>query len=400
MSQVGALLILLGLTACNQILGIEVQNERDAGEQNEEGVDGGGDADIEYGNPSAEECSEYCDTIKATCSANNKAAFAQESYCRGLCPHMQITEDRASAKVNTFDCRLRQVKNAAELGTDNVEECKASGAGGADKCGSDCEGYCQLYESVCGKFPGLSRGDTCVSECEKLAVDPGKDAVAAFGSASDTLQCRLAHLGAASSSEDTALVHCEHAALALTTKYTPTCVNDTPRCEDFCSLAMNACTGDMKQYDTFQDCVAICSKGLTLKTALGPEQAIDIDHDTVACRRYHLYNAVKSPDGVHCEHGGPTGDGHCGKICPSYCQMAKAACPTQYAKYVDNDACEAECNTALEKEGVKDQVDHHYNVSKGKASGAAPMQCRVYHLSKAFLAAGNCAAALGGGECQ
>jgi hypothetical protein len=125
--------------------------------------------------------------------------------------------------------------------------------------------------------------------------------------------------------------------------------------------------------------------------------------DTVACRRYHVYNAIKAPDGVHCEHGGPTGDGHCGgKVCPSFCQMSKAACSTEYMTRFRNDdsACEAECLAALTDEGVKNQYDHHYSVMKGKAANADPMQCRVYRLSKAFLSPKmHCEAALGVAEC-
>jgi hypothetical protein len=147
--------------------------------------------------------------------------------------------------------------------------------------------------------------------------------------------------------------------------------------------------------------VAICKNGLTLKTALGPDEPIDISHDTVACRRYHTYNARKTPDGVHCEHTGPTGDGHCGKICPAYCQLAKAACGTDYdVKYANVDACLSDCRMGLANEGVMDEIDHHYALAKGKASDAAPMQCRVYHLSKAFLAKSECVSALGGGDCK
>jgi hypothetical protein len=390
-----ALFACLLLSGCNQILGIQVQKADDGGTtEDDAGQDGG---EIVYESPSEDDCQEYCDVINSTCKAGtSKAAFANESYCSTLCPHMQRTADRLD-DGNTFDCRLKLVKAAAQIAPDNASECRAVGAGGEDMCGSSCQGYCQLFESVCGEFEGLSRGETCLSECEKLPVDRARDATAAFGSMSDTLQCRLAHLGAASSSPDVAETHCTHAAISVTTTYTP-CVTDTPRCEDFCTLIDKTCTGKMQMYETYQDCVAICKNGLTLKAPmLNADEPIDISRDTVACRRYHTYNALKTPSGVHCEHGGPTGDGHCGKICPAYCQLAKAACSADYAKrYMNDDACKQDCDTQLQAEGVTDQIDHHYSVSKGKAADAAPMQCRVYHVSKAFLApSANCAAALG-----
>ncbi len=398
------------LSGCQQILGLDkiepgITKDRDAGT----GTDaGGGDAEVVYETPSDTDCKEYCDLVNETCAPSGpKAAYANTTYCPGLCAEMQkIADGTPSEKTNTFDCRLAQVQDAVNVAPDNSKECRTAGAGGEDACGSSCEGYCQLFEGVCGSLPGLSRGATCVSECQKLAVDKSRNAAMAFGSESDTLECRLAHLGAAAfgKAENNAMLrenHCKHAALSVTTEYTP-CVRAVPKCEDFCTLAQNTCTGAIQQYETHADCVAMCSRGMTLSVPLEANEPIDIIRDTVACRRYHVYNAIKSPTGVHCEHGGPTGDGHCGdhKICTSFCRLAKAACDKDYAtKYGNGDAadkaCDAECDAALKAEGVPDQYDHHYSVPKGKAADADPMQCRVYKLSKAFLAPQNCAAALG-----
>lgn len=399
-----ALLVALLLSGCQQILGID-KLERGLSDDSMDGgndPDGGSaDAEVVYETPSEEDCKEYCDLVNSTCKPDSPtAAFANPSYCEGLCPHMQKVTEGPIAKTNTFDCRLAQVRTAGTVAPDNESECRSVGAGGDGACGSNCESYCQLFEAVCGAVPGLSRGSACLSECQKIPEDRQTNASAAFSSESDTLQCRLAHLGAAAAgkaaeNETLTETHCKHAQLHAASP----CVQPKPKCEDFCALVDRTCTGPMQQYEDTQDCVAICSKGLTLNvTPLPTEMAIDMTFDTVACRRYHAYNAIKAPDGIHCEHAGPTGDGHCGgKVCPSFCQMSKAACSQEYmTKFENNDnACIANCDAALTAEGVKDQYDHHYSVAKGKAADADPMQCRVYRLSKAFLApASHCEAAL------
>jgi hypothetical protein len=400
MLRSGMLLTLLVLSGCNQILGIEVQ-EKDVGKRDAGGDAGEKDAgDVVYTTPDPDECTDYCDTLQTACKdTSNTAAFAMDSYCRGLCPFMQRTEDKSKVG-NTFDCRQVQAQNARQNVGDNERECKSAGAGGNKDCGSDCEGYCQLFAAVCADYPDLLRGDTCVSECEKLVVDKGRDATAAFGSSSDTLQCRLAHVGAASVSPTFADTHCPHAAISVTTEYTP-CVTPVPRCEDYCALAMSVCTGDIQQYDTEADCVAECKGGMTLnETPLRSDEPIDISRDTVACRRYHLYNHLKTPGGVHCEHAGPSGDGHCGNICPAYCKQVKAACGTQFSTAFTNDqGCLDDCGKVLGKPAIKDQIDDHYRVSTGKKGGNT-MSCRIYHMSKAFLDSKNCPSAVGEGDCQ
>jgi hypothetical protein len=401
------------LTGCQQILGID-KLERGITEM-DGGVDpldaGNEDAEVTYEKPSEADCKEYCDLVNDTCKPDGtKAAFANPSYCEGLCPHMLKVTDGPTAKTNTFDCRLAQARTAATVAPDNAGECRSVGAGGDGACGSNCESYCQLYDAVCGSIAGLSRGPTCLRECQNLPEDRQSNAAAAFSSESDTIQCRLAHLGAAAAgkaaeNETLTETHCKHAQIHAAIP----CVQPKPKCEDFCALVDRTCTGAMQQYETTQDCVAICNKGLTSNvTPLPADMPLDIAFDTVACRRYHTYNAMKAPDGVHCEHAGPTGDGHCGgKVCPSFCQMSKAACGMQYmTKFGSNEAaataaCIAECDAALTAEGVKDQYDHHYSVAKGKAANADKMQCRVYRLSKAFLSPGShCEAALGNMDCR
>lgn len=401
----GALFAWLALAGCNQLLGIEVQDQTGTEGEDDGGPDeddAGNDAGVEYENPSTAECKAYCDQLDESCNPmTGNAAFATKDYCPGVCSHMQRTKDK-SKTGNTFDCRVEQADHARAVGViDNGNECKAAGAGGDGTCGTNCESYCQLYAEICAAFPALQRNDTCVTECEALAVDATKNAAASFNPGGDTLQCRLAHMGAATISESTAMTHCPHAAI-IAPAGSP-CQPNTPSCDQYCALVTNTCTGKMLQYDSKDDCLATCRNGLTLSEMLAPEETSDQTRDTVACRRYHTYNALQNPTGVHCQHAGPSGDGHCGRVCPAYCKLAKAACNEKFnAKYPKGDSdCLAECGSTFNIPNPSDQIDLNYNVPNAKKAGT--LNCRIYHATKAFrsttAASAECPSVLGEGEC-
>jgi hypothetical protein len=406
-----ALFTWLLLSGCNQILDIQVQKVTKNDDAEDGGVveeDAGQDAGEELvDKPSKQDCNEYCDVLDKACDPTGpNAAFRERGYCDGLCSFMGRTESKAQTG-NTFDCRLNRAKLARTVGTsDNSAECRSAGAGGNGECGSNCEGYCQLFKDACAAYPDLQRGETCIAECDALSIDSTKNAAAAFTMGADTLQCRLAHLGAASVDPTLAKTHCAHAAIHAQPG-TP-CQPTTPSCDDYCALITKACTGKLQQYDTeldpqgntrTPDCLATCRMGLTLTEPLAADEASDQTHDTVACRRYHVYNALKAPGSTHCEHGGPSGDGHCGRICPAYCKLTKAACGAQFnAKFPTEQACINDCSELIHIPNIPDQIDQHFSVANGKKAGT--INCRIYHATKAFRAAtAECPSALGDGDC-
>ncbi|HYQ14953.1 MAG TPA: hypothetical protein VEQ58_04335, partial [Polyangiaceae bacterium] len=130
-----------------------------------------------------------------------------------------------------------------------------------------------------------------------------------------------------------------------------------------------------------------------------PDTAVN----TMACRRYHSFNAVTLPD-QHCAHSGPTGDGHCGDTrkpasgfttnCESYCILVERACPDEFGSELgDADACMAACVELDEA-----APDSGYTVDKAKKSSG--LDCRVLYTSRAFLDKQACESAVGGGDCQ
>jgi hypothetical protein len=390
-------LSLLGLLACQQIAGIERRSfaARDGG---------AGDAASELQYPNEDQCTKYCALLSEGCSESTSGVFAYKKdtdYCTKLCAHLPLATSKL-LKSHSFECRLDQAMKAFTVKGDPNEgsgNCKSAGAGGNGTCGTNCEAYCQMFADVCEDYPQRSN---CMSECLTLRDDDSSDADNAFSNNVDTLQCRLTHLGAAASDPDT---HCAHAAIYTPDVYTP-CMSAKPRCEDYCAFTQNVCTQtdtqDLRQYESVQECLEVCSKGLTDLPAPA-ENKQDTNRDTLACRKYHTYNALIN-DTYHCNHAGPTGDGHCGKICPAYCKLVKAACSDGYAKeYPSGDAaCQERCATFLGNKAEDKQLDLGYSVSEGQKNGPT-IQCRFYHTVKAFSKPNDeCNSALGlqAGDCD
>lgn len=393
---------LAALGGCASILGIDDTKlvSTDAGNGDDGGaLDGGeGDADAEALSPTADQCATYCSTVEEGCSADSSlASFRLAGYCPDVCAHFVLAGDPTLEDGNNYECRLDQASRAQRLVNapgEGVTNCQQAGPGGGGKCGTNCEGYCQLYTSICADY---APDKDCLEHCPKLREDNKLNATSAFGSMGDTLQCRLAHLAAAAVDPE---IHCAHATLNPDSA-TP-CNPATPSCLDYCNIVTNTCDTDQsRQYDSLAECMGVCDRGLVKSLPLEPGTARDIDRNTVACRKYHAYNALVSGED-HCNHAGPGGDGHCGKVCPAFCDLAAAACSNNgfAAAFVDAAGCLANCAQLVGTAVIEDQEDYKYNVSKGKVGGNN-ISCRLYNVVKAFAdPAGACPSVLGAGLCK
>jgi hypothetical protein len=140
----------------------------------------------------------------------------------------------------------------------------------------------------------------------------------------------------------------------------------TLSCDGYCSTIMANCAGATAQYETLEDCVAVC--------ASFPEgSAADQSGNTLGCRTYHAGAAENDP-GTHCTHAGPGGDGVCGQNCDGYCQIVMASCTGANEVY----ASEAECQTDCAAHGT----DVKYDVSKDSGNQVA---CLLAHATGAPL---------------
>jgi hypothetical protein len=334
----------------------------------------------------SEDCVEYCDTVMRNC-VGGLAVYKTKEVCLDVCATLPPGDSEAGPE-NTLACRKRQA-DTAEFEPNDA--CPNAGPGGNGACGSDCEAWCSLLEEACPKdFDKL--GGECLERCAGLSDSDAFDVDTFY--ATDTLQCRLIHIGAALSIPET---HCGHSA------YVPseTCVppdDSMPTCEAMCQKTQANCTGDLAVWESEAQCLAACGA-----FELGP--AGDTGGNTVACRTYHATTAgsVVGADVDHCQHAGPTGDGHCGHIadgdgnCHSYCTLLHAACKDEPGyPYAEVDACKAECDADMADKGADD--DSLFSV-KVAASGDT-LQCRTLHAARAFTDAAQCAAALGGAPCE
>src|SRR5690606_28690962 len=114
----------------------------------------------------------------------------------------------------------------------------------------------------------------------------------------------------------------------------------------------------------------------------------DRDQNTVGCRLYHGRSAALDAE-THCDHAGPTGDGHCGVEvgaaqtgpCNSYCMLLEAGCPVEFAlEFESTEECSSQCVGDFGANGGS--PESHYEVNT--ATEEDSLQCRVYYAVKAL----------------
>lgn len=339
-------------------------------------------------------CKSYCRDAVANCEGE-LAVYTGVELCETLCQHFP-EGDPDDPAGNTLACRAEQARLAGTTGEPEVH-CPNAGPGGNARgnnvgCGTDCEAYCYLHPLLCdieGETP--LEEQECLRQCAGLPEKATFDVVGDHDG-TDTLECRLLHLSAASAAPRE---HCWHAAMAP--RPDSPC-DDLPGtevpCDVYCNLVMTACTGDFRMYESERHCLDVCE-------VLPPGVAGDKTGDTVACRRYHSYNSLAAP-AAHCLHAGPTGDGHCGtENCTAYCRIAQAACTDEFDAAYGSGAdagslgsCVSEC---MELEGAAlDTSD--YSLSRPPTGDS--VGCRTLHAIRALDNARECDAALGGSPCN
>jgi hypothetical protein len=347
------------------------------------------DRTLEGGTGTSPACKDYCETVMKACTGSF-SVYASREGCEGTCMALPPGDPVEPVGPN-MACRKRQADLALST-NEPAAYCPAAGPGGAGTCGSNCEGYCTLLKATCPvQFGGMAN---CPQACAALRDTGRFDANADHDG--DTLQCRLVHVSNATGSKTAPPTHCPHAELA-SNQYCVVAQDKPPECAEFCRFNAAACTGDNTVFESPRQCMDVCQ-------ALPGGLASDREENTIGCRRWHIFNALKDPGATHCSHTSPSGDGHCGidapdktGNCVSYCMLAKAACSTQYAaKWASDSACELECSS--QPESFKARHDTLYKVSTSKTGNT--VQCRILHAARALSDPTECASVFGGGDCQ
>jgi hypothetical protein len=330
----------------------------------------------------SKQCKDYCALAKQVCTGT-LALYASDDTCYGICK-LLLPGSSAEPTGDTVACRANQLLLAQQTNEPGSAAlyCPHAGPTTNGTCATNCESYCPLFTAAC---PTGTEPDDCVGKCAGLEDTGGFDVNSNYYD--DTLQCRFVHISAATVDP---VEHCPHAALPANGP----CLGMDPKttipdCDSFCHLEMTECAGDQQQYESLAQCKDVCN-------ALDPGTADDESGNTVACRKYHSYNALLDPV-THCSHTGPGGEGHCGSNalpdtgstgnCESYCTLLSKACKSDFdATFKDAASCAAAC---AKLDGAA--PNSHYSI----AASGDNVQCRLLHVSRAFSDATECAAAEG-----
>jgi hypothetical protein len=204
----------LALTSCVAVLGIEdaeVDPQAPLGDPTGDGAGGSGtggtggavaDGGVDA-TPDAEQdpCEAYCNAVMETCTGARQV-YSSLDACRGVCAALPRGAE-GDEGVNTVWCRLESAGLAASTGEPDAY-CASAGPGGAEGCGTNCDGYCAVMLATCAsEFGSIT---ACRAACEATPDLGGYDVSYKSG---DSIQCRLYHASAATLDAEK---HCPHAA--------------------------------------------------------------------------------------------------------------------------------------------------------------------------------------------
>ncbi|MFV8750114.1 hypothetical protein ACNOYE_06160 [Nannocystaceae bacterium ST9] len=139
------------------------------------------------------------------------------------------------------------------------------------------------------------------------------------------------------------------------------------RCEDYCSTIADSCQDGDEQYATDLACMNVCE-------LMTPGQSGDAQGNTLGCRMTWSLEALEKQGeelAQTCRWAGPGGDGTCGGVCESLCDLALDICAGDNAQWASATECISECNMLPE--------DPRYNT----AAIGANRSCRLFHLTLA-----------------
>lgn len=142
-------------------------------------------------------CADYCATIATSCTGA-ETQWGNLEFCMASCAAFP-PGTAADTTTNTLGCRTYHAGAAAG---DPATHCVHAGPGGANACGSNCEGFCAIGMAACpDKWADAA---ACMTACAGFDDSEKYDATDIAG---NTLACRLYHATAASVD---AATHCGH----------------------------------------------------------------------------------------------------------------------------------------------------------------------------------------------
>ncbi|HEV3194243.1 MAG TPA: hypothetical protein VGY54_27245 [Polyangiaceae bacterium] len=156
----------------------------------------------------AAECVKYCTDIEGACGQTGDRQYASSAECLAACSILSASN--MATGMDTIACRTTHATNAVAK---PYPHCWHAGPYGYEVCGTECEAFCILADSVC---PGTYTG--CRGKCPMLTKVAAPDTAAGAAgvyttsgpATGNTLDCREYHLGLALQGIDKA-VSCANA---------------------------------------------------------------------------------------------------------------------------------------------------------------------------------------------
>jgi hypothetical protein len=148
----------------------------------------------------------------------------------------------------------------------------------------------------------------------------------------------------------------------------------TPECSELCDVTAVACTGELLQFVTKNECMRACAyypPGI-------PDEYLG---NSRACRKAHVDSAFVIPG--HCLHCGAFGIGGCGSTCDGFCQLAMGWCSASAggAPFASEADCQSACAT-FQYAPPRPNGFVAFN-RNGPATGDS-LDCRMYQLLAAL----------------
>jgi hypothetical protein len=146
-------------------------------------------------------CSAYCKNIFANCNSDTSRQFGSDVSCLKTCAAFRVGNANETSG-NSLGCRA----HFAALAANDESNCAAAGPSGGGVCGTPCDAYCAIMQSVCTSV--YEDASVCRSACIQMSGISEKKYV--VGISGDNVQCRLYH--ATFAAEGFPDIHCPHAA--------------------------------------------------------------------------------------------------------------------------------------------------------------------------------------------
>jgi len=276
--------------------------------------------------------------------------------CMTLCATLPLGTSDADAGGNTVGCRQYHT-GVANMSQSNADaHCPHASFSGGGTCGTPCESYCNVSKAACygtsdATLKFFADDNFCTKACPLM-----NQSGTPIDKTGNGIYCHIYHATAALTVSN--VTHCPHASPSGA----PNCGT---KCENYCAIVMNACTGNNSAYADMATCLAFCS-------SLPSGNITDTTGNSIDCRIYHAEasKVLALPD-VHCPHATHSGGNQCGTWCEVYCQLATTVCTGNLSLFTDKATCMTACG-GLALTG-----------KAGDTTGNS-VQCRIYHIGAAM----------------